>query len=464
VSSNLNPSTGASAINPTTGETIESFTFLDSRQREAALAAAGQAYEQWRATGIAARAKLIGGIAAELRRDAERLARTMTLEMGKPIAQARAEVEKCAKLCEWYAENGPAMLNDEAAPVATGSAYVSYLPIGVILGVMPWNFPLWQVMRGAVPILLAGNGFLLKHAPNVLRSAHNLVAVLEAAGLPKGLFQNFDVAQEHVAAAIADKRVAGVTLTGSVRAGAAVASEAARNIKKSVLELGGSDPFIVLADADLDRAVAAAVEARFQNVGQVCIAAKRFIVQDSIYDEFTEKFVARVAALKVGDPLDEGNYIGPMARYDLRDELAGQVGRTLEQGAKLLLGGSIPKDSRGAFYTPTVLGDVKPGMVAFDQETFGPVAALTRATDVAHAVALANQSAFGLSGALWTEDKQMARDVARRLETGGVFINGFSGSDPRVPIGGVKLSGYGRELSHFGIREFTNAQIVWTDR
>jgi succinate-semialdehyde dehydrogenase len=454
----------ASSINPANGELIERFAFLDADRREAGLQQAVAGFGAWRAIDVAKRAAIIGRMAVVLRADAERLARTITLEMGKPILQARGEVEKCAKLCDWYAANGAAMLRDEPAPVGSGSAYISFLPLGVVLAVMPWNFPLWQVMRAAIPILLAGNGFLLKHAPNVLRSAHNLAEAFEAAGLPSGAFQCFDIAHTHVAEVIADSRIAAVTLTGSVRAGAAVACEAARHIKKSVLELGGSDPFIILADADLDRAVAAAVEARFQNAGQVCIAAKRFIVESPIAEEFTRKFVAAASALKVGDPFDEATYIGPMARRDLRDELARQVEQSVAQGARLLLGGTTTGHANGAYFSPTVLGSVQPGMAAFDQETFGPLAAITVASDVEDAVRLANTSAFGLSGAVWTRDLALAQRVARRLETGGVFINGSSASDPRTPIGGVKLSGYGRELSYFGIREFTNAQIVWADR
>lgn len=384
--------------------------------------------------------------------------------MGKPVRQARAEVEKCAALCDWYAEHGPAMLADEATLVEGGRAYVSYLPVGVVLAVMPWNFPLWQAMRAAVPVMLAGNALLLKPAPNVMRSAHNILDAFRAAGSPPGAISVLNLDVEGVARAIADQRVAAVTLTGSVRAGSAVAAEAGRHIKKSVLELGGSDPFIVLADADLDRAAAAAVQARFQNAGQVCIAAKRIIVEAPVAEVFTARFVALAAALKAGDPLAEDTDIGPMARRDLRDELASQVERTIAEGASLLLGGTVSGPEAGAYYAPTVLGGVTPGMTAFREETFGPVAAIVVANDAEHAVALANDSDFGLSGAIWTADIKGAREMARRMHTGGVFINGVPISDPRVPIGGVKNSGYGRELSYFGIREFTNAQVVWQDR
>lgn len=454
----------AVSINPANGDIIERFPWLDSADRDKALNAAVQGFQRWRDMPVGERAAVLVRVAAYFREHAERFARTMTLEMGKPIRQARSEVEKCAKVCEWYAEFGPPMIADEPTAVEDEKAYISFLPIGVVLAIMPWNFPLWQVIRGAVPIMLAGNGFLLKHAPNVVRTALNVQEAFAAAGAPDGAYLVFNVHQVAVAEVIADRRVAAVSLTGSVRAGAAVAAEAGRNIKKSVLELGGSDPFIVLADADLDKAVQAAVEARFQNAGQICIAAKRIIVEAPVVEAFTSRFVEAVKALKVGDPLDEHTYVGPMARRDLRDELDAQVHRTLEEGAQLMVGGEPIGPAAGAFYAPTVLTGVKPGMTAFREETFGPVAAIIVAEDAEQAVAFANDSKFGLSGAIWTADTALAKSIARRLETGGVFINGFAASDPRTPIGGIKKSGYGRELSHFGIREFTNAQIVWQDR
>jgi succinate-semialdehyde dehydrogenase len=442
----------AVSINPANGDIIERFPWLDSADRDKALNAAVQGFQRWRDMPVGERAAVLVRVAAYFREHAERFARTMTLEMGKPIRQARSEVEKCAKVCEWYAEFGPPMIADEPTAVEDEKAYISFLPIGVVLAIMPWNFPLWQVIRGAVPIMLAGNGFLLKHAPNVVRTALNVQEAFAAAGAPDGAYLVFNVHQVAVAEVIADRRVAAVSLTGSVRAGAAVAAEAGRNIKKSVLELGGSDPFIVLADADLDKAVQAAVEARFQNAGQICIAAKRIIVEAPVVEAFTSRFVEAVKALKVGDPLDEHTYVGPMARRDLRDELDAQVHRTLEEGAQLMVGGEPIGPAAGAFYAPTVLTGVKPGMTAFREETFGPVAAIIVAEDAEQAVAFANDSKFGLSGAIWTADTALAKSIARRLETGGVFINGFAASDPRTPIGGIKKSGYGRELSHFGIR------------
>jgi succinate-semialdehyde dehydrogenase len=338
--------------------------------------------------------------------------------------------------------------------------HVSYLPVGTILGVMPWNFPLWQVIRASGPIMLSGNGFLLKHAPNVMGSAYALQQAYEAAGFPKGLFANLNTDNETVARTIEDSRIAAVTLTGSMRAGSAVAATAGKALKRSLLELGGADAFIVLADANIDLAVKAAIEARFQNAGQVCLAAKRFILEKPIAEEFTQKFVAAARLVKAGDPFDPASTIGPMARHDLRDELHQQVEPTIEAGATLVLGGR-KVEGAGNFYEPTVLTNVRPGMAAFDEETFGPVAAITVAESAEDAIALANTSDYGLGGSLWTSDIARAQRIARRLETGGVFINGFSASNARIPVGGVKKSGYGRELSHFGLREFTNAQAVW---
>jgi len=354
------------------------------------------------------------------------------------------------------------LLADEPVAVEGGDeVHVAYRPTGIILGIMPWNFPLWQAIRAAVPIMLSGNGFILKHAPNVMGCAYLLRDAWEDSGLPRGLFGVLNVETDGIEAVIEDRRIAGVTLTGSMRAGAAVAAQAGKVLKKSVLELGGIDPFIVLADADIDKAVAAGIKGRFSNAGQVCLAAKRFILEAPIAEIFTAKFLEAARKMKAGDPTDPDTTIGPIARDDLRQGVHDQVVRSLAAGATLLLGGHVMKGD-GFFYEPTILGNVQPGMAAFDEEVFGPVAAITIARDAEHAVELANTSDYGLSSNLWTADAKRAELIARRLEAGGVFINGFTASNPRTPVGGVKKSGYGRELSHFGIREFVNAQTVWT--
>lgn len=451
----------ATSRNPATGELIATYPFQTQSEVEQLLDANGAAFRLWRATPMAERVLAYRRLAATLRERSESLAALITAEMGKTLGAARGEVEKCAATIEWIADNGPAILADEPVKVeGDDEVHVSFLPIGTVLAVMPWNFPLWQVIRASGPIMLSGNGFMLKHAPNVMGSAYALQEAYESAGFPKGLFANLIADNETVARTIEDPRIAAVTLTGSMRAGSAVAATAGKALKKSLLELGGSDAFIVLADANIDLAMKAAVEARFQNAGQVCLAAKRFILEAPIAEQFTRKFVAAVEQLKVGDPLDSANNVGPMARADLRDELDGQVQRTLAAGATLLLGGH-KIDGPGNFYAPTVLGDVAPGMAAFDEETFGPVAAITVAANAEEAIVLANTSDYGLGGSLWTQDIARAQRIARRLETGGVFINGFPATNARIPVGGVKKSGYGRELSHFGLREFTNAQAVW---
>ncbi|MFY0747093.1 aldehyde dehydrogenase family protein [Pseudomonas sp. NFX5] len=455
--------THALSINPATGETVGSYPYENAAQLDAALDRATAAFRTWRRQPVSQRAELLLALAGALRDQAEEMAQMITLEMGKPITQARAEIEKCAQLSEWYAAHGPAMLAPEPTLVDNGSAHIEYRPLGPILAVMPWNFPVWQVLRGAVPTLLAGNTYVLKHAPNVMGSAYLMKAALQKAGFAEGLFEVINVTQDGVSTAIADPRIAAVTLTGSVRAGMAIGSQAGAALKKCVLELGGSDPFIVLNDADLDAAVQAAVIGRFQNSGQVCAAAKRLIIEAGVVDAFTAKFVEASRALVMGDPTSASTYVGPMARFDLRDELHGQVQATLEEGATLLLGGHKVAGAAN-YYEPTVLADVTDQMTSFKQELFGPVASIITARDADHAVALANDSEFGLTASLFTTDPAKARDIANQLETGGIFINAFSVSDPRVAFGGVKKSGFGRELSHFGLREFCNAQTVWLDR
>lgn len=455
--------THAVSVNPTTGEVVSSLPWSTEQQVDSAIAQAQQAFRQWRQVALADRAAALRKVGSVMRARGEELAQMISLEMGKPIAQARGEVSKSANLCDWYAEHGPAMLATEATQVEDNKAVIEYRPLGPILAVMPWNFPVWQVLRGAVPILLAGNSYLLKHAPNVMGSAQLLGELFAEAGLPTGVFGWINATNEGVSQIINDDRIAAVTVTGSVRAGRAIGAQAGAALKKCVLELGGSDPFIVLNDADLDEAVKAAVVGRYQNSGQVCAASKRFIVEAGIADAFTKKFVAAVAALKMGDPRDEQNYIGPMARFDLRDELHQQVEATLKEGATLLLGGEKIAGA-GNYYAPTILANVTPEMTGFRQELFGPVATISEARDAAHALELANDSEFGLSATVFTSSSAEAERFARGLECGGVFINGYSASDARVAFGGVKKSGFGRELSHFGLHEFCNIQTVWKDR
>ncbi len=453
----------AISINPATGEELARYPFQSSDAIESSLQRSTTAFSAWRVTPMETRVKVLRALAARLRERCDEMAQIMTLEMGKPIVQARAEVNKCAQVCEWYADNGPAVLAAQPTQVENQQAWQEFRPLGAILAIMPWNFPYWQILRGAAGMLLAGNTYILKHAPNVMGCATLLQEVMNSVGFPEGTFELLNVDNAGVSQLIKDPRVAAVAVTGSVRAGAAIATQAGAALKKSVLELGGSDPFIVLADADLDEAVKAAVAGRYQNTGQVCMAAKRFIIEAPVAAEFEARFSAAVQALKSGDPLDESTYLGPMARYDLRDELHQQVQDTLSQGARLVCGGEKIAGV-GNYYAPTILADVSEEMTAFREEIFGPVAALTVARDAEHALALANNSEFGLSATVWTADETLADHFADSLETGAVFINGYGASDPRVTIGGVKKSGYGRELNHFGLHEFCNIQTVWRNR
>jgi succinate-semialdehyde dehydrogenase/glutarate-semialdehyde dehydrogenase len=427
---------------------------------EAALQAAAQAAPAWRARGLPERCALLLRAATVLRDRAEDFARMMTLEMGKPIGEARAEIEKCAWACEYYAAEGPAFLADEVIASDADRSLVTYQPLGTVLAIMPWNFPFWQVFRFAAPALTAGNTALLKHASNVPRCALEIEAVFTEAGFPAGVFRTLMIQSSRVAAVIEDPRVHAVTLTGSESAGRQVAATAGAMVKKTVLELGGSDPFIVLEDADLDLAVEQAVASRFLNTGQSCIAAKRFIVVAAVADDFVARFKGAVEALTLGDPLDEANRLGPMARIDLRDELHRQVVDSIAHGA-VAVTGCNPEAGPGAFYQPSILDHVKPGTRAYHEELFGPVASVIRAADEADAIRIANDTDFGLGGSVWTQDSARGEDVARRLECGCAFVNGLVKSDPRLPFGGIKHSGYGRELSRLGIREFVNAKTIW---
>ena len=447
-------------INPTTGEVLETFEPYNQRQINEALDQAHQAFLQWRATSFAERAKHLHSVASNLRDHKTELARLAVLEMGKSITEAEAEVEKCAWNCDFFAEHAERFLADEKIATNATESYVAFRPLGVILAIMPWNFPYWQVFRFAAPALMAGNTTVLKHASNVSRVALEIERIFHEAGVPRGVLRTVLVPGSETSRLIEDPRIAAVTLTGSEAAGVEVAATSGQVLKKTVLELGGSDAFIVLEDADLDEAAQVAVTARFQNNGQSCIAAKRFIVVESVAEAFEQRFAANTARLKVGDPLEYDTRVGPVARGDLREALDRQVQQSIRQGAKVLIGGKA-REGQGYFYEPTILTNVTPEMSVFAEETFGPVAAVIHARDSEHAIELANDSKFGLGSNLWTRNIEQARKLAAHIEAGGVFINGMTASDPRLPFGGVKSSGYGRELSSFGIQEFVNIQTVW---
>jgi succinate-semialdehyde dehydrogenase / glutarate-semialdehyde dehydrogenase len=448
------------SVNPATGESLETIAESSREDVERALAAAHAAFLEWRNTRYVARAKPMRQAATMLRTRKPDYARVMTLEMGKPIVQAEAEIEKCAWACEYYADHAESLLAEQPRQTDASRSYVRFDPLGPILAVMPWNFPFWQVFRFAAPALMAGNAAILKHASNVPRCALTVEEIFRDAGFPRGLFATVLVGSSAVASLIADPRIAAATLTGSDRAGSQVAERAGRELKKTVLELGGSDPFIVLADADLNTAASTAADARLVNSGQSCIAAKRFIVVEAVADRFLDRFAHELRSRRVGDPLARETQVGPQARVDLRDALHRQVEESVKRGARLVLGGEIPA-GKGAFYPPTLLVGVDKGMPAFDEETFGPVAAVVHAKDEAAAVRLANDSQFGLGASVWTQDRARAERMAAQIEAGSVFVNGLVKSDPRLPFGGIKRSGYGRELSEYGIREFVNIKSVW---
>ena len=448
------------SINPATGATLETFAETTPAALERILDQALAAHQSWWRCSYAQRAQAMREAGRLLRKRKTDHARTMALEMGKPLKQGEAEAEKCAWVCDYYAEHAERFLADQPRETDASKAFVRFDPIGPVLAIMPWNFPFWQVFRFAAPALMAGNAGLLKHAPNVTRCALEIEAIFHEAGFPEGLFRALILANEAAAAVIADPRVRAVTLTGSDRAGSQVAEQAGRHLKKTVLELGGSDPFIVLGDADVEQAARSAAEARLLNSGQSCIAAKRFIVVEPVADRFLDAFVAAMRAQRMGDPLAPDTQIGPQARYDLRANLHRQVEESVRRGARLLLGGTLP-EGPGFFYAPTVLAAVEQGMPAFDEEVFGPVAAVIRVKDEAQAVRAANASRYGLGAAVWTGDPTRGERLARELEVGSVFVNGLVKSDPRLPFGGVKRSGYGRELSEYGLKEFVNIKTVW---
>lgn len=447
-------------INPATGEKVTEIPAWDSQQLESALAAVATASPLWRKTPMTERCALMHKAADVLRKNIDKYAAIVTQEMGKLINDARAEVEKCAAVCDFYAENGPQFLADEKIESDAGKSYVGYFPLGTVLAVMPWNFPLWQVFRFAAPALVAGNTGVLKHASNVPQCALLIEDVFKEAGFPPDIFRALMIRASQVKAVIEDSRVHAVTLTGSEPAGRQVAATAGHCLKKSVLELGGSDAFIVLEDADLDLTVQGAVMSRYLNTGQSCIAAKRFIVVDAIAEDFVTRFKAAVEALKMGDPLDESTTLAPMAREDLRDELHLQVMDTLAAGA-VAVTGCEEVERPGAFYQASILDKVEVGMRAYHEEFFGPVAIVIRARDEEDALNIANDSPYGLGGSVWTQDSSRGERLARQVESGCTFVNGMVKSDARLPFGGIKNSGYGRELSQHGIREFTNAKTIW---
>jgi succinate-semialdehyde dehydrogenase/glutarate-semialdehyde dehydrogenase len=447
-------------INPATNEKLRTFAPLSGDEIERRITRAAETFRSYRRTGFVERARKMQRAAEILEAEQENFGRLMTTEMGKPLKAAKDEALKCARACRYYAENAARFLADETVETSATHSFVHYEPLGVVLAVMPWNFPFWQVFRFAAPALMAGNTCLLKHASNVPQCALAIEEIFRRAGFPKAAFQTLLIGAEKVARVLDDKRVMAVTLTGSEAAGSHVASEAGKRIKKTVLELGGSDPFIVMPSADLREAVETAVKARTINNGQSCIAAKRFIVHEKIYDEFARLFVEAIEALTIGDPLDEATDIGPLATIDIREDLDKQVRESVQAGARLLTGG-VKLNGFGNYYAPTVLADVPKNSPAYREELFGPVATLFRVRDINEAINLANDTNFGLGASAWTRDEGERARFINEIEAGSVFINAMVASDPRLPFGGIKRSGYGRELSAYGIREFVNIKTIW---
>ncbi len=449
------------AINPATEELIQQYQQLNSSAIEQRIDRAESCFQEWRRLSFADRADKTLRLAKVLRENKERFATLMTKEMGKPIDQSRSEVEKCAWVCEYYAEKAGGFLLDESISTDAGKSFVRYAPLGIVLAIMPWNFPFWQVFRFAAPAVMAGNVGLLKHASNVPGCAEAIQECFDKAGFPKGVFTNLLISSDQVKEVIQNPKVKAVTLTGSDHAGRAVAQQAGEQLKKTVLELGGSDAYLILEDADIEEAAAVCTQSRLLNSGQSCIGAKRFIVLEKVYDQFLTAFRAKMEAAKVGDPTDEDTDVGPLARPDLRDDLHQQVSESIRKGAECILGGTLPQ-GKGSFYPPTILINVQPGMPAYEEELFGPVASVIKVKDETEAIRVANDSRFGLGAAVFTKDLKKGEQIAAdELEAGSCFVNGLVKSDPRLPFGGIKTSGYGRELSHHGIREFVNAKTVW---
>jgi succinate-semialdehyde dehydrogenase/glutarate-semialdehyde dehydrogenase len=448
------------SIDPSTGNVLARFAVHTPDEIEGAIAGADAAQRDWRHATFDERGTAMRRLAAHLGERREEYAHLITAEMGKPISESLAEIDKCAGACVFYAQHAAGFLGDEVVSTNASRSLVAYEPIGIVLAIMPWNYPFWQVLRFAAPALMAGNGALLKHASNVSQCALAIESAFEESGFPRSLFRTLLLPGAAVEPVVRDRRVRAVTLTGSSETGARVAAIAGAALKKTVLELGGSDPYIVLADADVPAAAATAARARNQNTGQSCIAAKRFLIAEAIADEFEERFAKAVSALRVGDPLDPATQVGPLARADLRETLERQVDESVRQGARVLVGGKS-RSGPGFYYEPTVLVGVRDGMPVLAEETFGPVAAVRRVADAEEAVSIANGSDYGLGASIWTGDAARGEALARTIESGAVFVNGMVASDPRLPFGGVKRSGYGRELGPFGIREFTNIQTIW---
>lgn len=448
------------SINPSNLEILKTYPQMQPAEVNNIINSTNIAFEEWKETSFKFRSELMMKAANLLREKKEEYSRLMTLEMGKPIAQSRAEVDKCAWVCEYYAENAEKFLSDDIIQTDASKSFVTFQPLGIVLAVMPWNFPFWQVFRFAAPGLMAGNAGILKHASNVSGCALAIEEVFREAGFPENLFRAILVPSSEMEEVIKNEKIKAVTLTGSVPAGKSVAKTAGSVLKKTVMELGGSDPYVILEDADLEMAAETCVTARLINGGQSCIAAKRFIIVDKVYDKFEKLFVEKMKSKKMGDPFDEANHIGSQASVSLRDELHQQVTKSIELGAKLLLGGIVP-DEKGAWYPPTVISNIKKGMPAYDDELFGPVAALIKVKDEAEAINIANDSIFGLGAAVFTNNERGEKIAKEKLQAGCCFINAFVKSDPRLPFGGIKESGYGRELSSFGIREFVNIKTVY---
>ncbi len=448
------------SVNPATEELLKSFHPISNEEVKNIIDKVNEEFLIWKNTDFTKRKTLMLSATQILREKKNKYGEILTLEMGKPIKQATAEVEKCAWVCEYYAENAERILQKEFIETDASESFVQFDPIGIVLAVMPWNFPFWQVFRFAAPALMAGNAGILKHASNVPMSALAIEEIFQKAGFPRNIFRTLLIESKQVDEVLENSKVKASTLTGSEYAGSMVASKSGKMLKKSVMELGGSDPFIILADANLEDAVSIAVTARLLNNGQSCIAAKRFIIVEEIAEKFEELFVEKMEKVEVGNPMDENTELGPIAREDLLMELQEQVSKSVEKGAKILTGGKR-LEKKGYFYSPTILTNIKKGMPAYEQELFGPVASVIKVKDVEEAIKIANDTEFGLGASLWTSDIEKAKSLAKEIESGSVFINGLVKSDPRLPFGGVKLSGYGRELSHYGIKEFVNIKTIW---